>query len=178
MSVLFGSKVIRDLVEGKPDYELMDESTSWYLCRREFVDKGPTRHLRWRKHLDHGARRHLYWWHRMDASPRRNLLGRQQQDYGTCRNLHRRGLKVSTIKRETTAHCPCNSELNERLGARMSPIRKLKHKRYSHALVKRLLFNIRENSASKSCYAQATSLETKLGSIDVRYPIPYMQLPP
>ena len=125
------------------------------------MDKGSRRHLRWRKYLDHGARRHLCWWHRMDASPRRNL--------------HMSELKISTIKRETTAHRPCNSEPNERLGAGMALIHEFMQKRYSHTLVKRPPFSIKENAASDFCFAQATSSESKLGSINVRYPIPHIQ---
>ena len=96
-------------------------------------------------------------------------------DHGTGRNLHRSELKISTIKRETTAQRPCNSEPNERLGAGMALIHELMHKRYSHTLVKRLLFSIKENDASEFCFAQATSSESKLGSINVRCPIPHMQ---
>ena len=139
------------------------------------MDKGSRRHLRWRKHLDHGARRHLCWWHRMGASPRWNLRWRQWLDHGTGRNLHRRGLKISTIKRETTAHRPFNSESNERLVAVIILIHELMQERYSHTLIQRLLFSIKENAASEFCCAKATSPESNLGFIDVRYPIPHMQ---
>ena len=139
------------------------------------MDKGPRRHLRWRKHLDLGARRHLCWWHRMDASSRWNLRGRQWLDHGTGRNLHRCGLKIISIKRETTAHRPFNSEPNERLVAGMTLIHELMQERYNHTLVQRLLFSIKENAALKFCCAKATSPESKLGSNNLRYPIINMQ---
>lgn len=96
-------------------------------------------------------------------------------DHGARRNLHRRELKISTEKRETTAHRLCKSEPNERLGAGMTVIHELLHERYSYKLVKGLQFSIKENAASESCCAQTTSSESKLGSIDIRYPIPHIQ---
>ena len=57
----------------------------------------------------------------------------------------------------------------------MTLIHKLMQERYSHTLVQRLLFSIKENAASEFCCAQATSPESKLDSIDVRYPILHMQ---